>query len=218
MIDREVDALTNEMPTAEDAVAGMLLRHGFDMYAQGVLQYPERAPSIAERLRTREANAGPCVAAIEALARGDLRGAADHHDLLAAIERLTNERDEARAWVRRITAAERVLTCVYCGEAYPPGTPDHGAEVLTAHVRVCAKHPMREAEAEIARLRERDAAWRRATGCADPERVIDETGRLCSCEGAELPQIGDTVDTCWTCNGLVKEPDESEPVDAGCEP
>src|SRR5258708_7412781 len=62
------------------------------------------------------------------------------------------ERDEARAWVRRLTA-ERVLTCVYCGEAYPPGTPNHGADVLTAHVRTCAKHPMRAAEAEVERLR-----------------------------------------------------------------
>lgn len=68
------------------------------------------------------------------------------------IQRLTAERDEARAWVRRLTAIERVLTCVYCGEAYPPGAPDHGAEVLTAHVRTCAKHPLRAAEAEIERL------------------------------------------------------------------
>ena len=57
-------------------------------------------------------------------------------------------------WVRRLTAADRVLTCVYCGEAYPPGSPTHGAEVLTAHVRVCAKHPMREVESEVRRLRE----------------------------------------------------------------
>ncbi len=41
------------------------------------------------------------------------------------------ERDEARAWVRRLTADSRVLTCVYCGHAYPPGSPEHGAEVLT---------------------------------------------------------------------------------------
>lgn len=86
-------------------------------------------------------------------------------------DRLLAERDEARAWVRRLTAAERVLTCVYCGQAYPPGTPDHGADVLTAHVRVCEKHPMREVEAELARLRERDAAWQRETGSDSPEVV-----------------------------------------------
>lgn len=78
---------------------------------------------------------------------------ADVPALLAEVDRLTSERDEARAWVRRLTASDRVLTCVYCGEAYPPGTPDHGADVLTAHVRTCPKHPMRKAEAETERLR-----------------------------------------------------------------
>jgi hypothetical protein len=47
----------------------------------------------------------------------------------------------------RTVNARNVLTCVYCGEAYPPGSPTHGAEVLTAHIRVCAKHPLRAAEA-----------------------------------------------------------------------
>ncbi len=51
------------------------------------------------------------------------------------------ERDEARDWVRRLTAAERTLTCVYCGHAYPPGTPAHGSDVLTAHIEMCEKHP-----------------------------------------------------------------------------
>lgn len=40
---------------------------------------------------------------------------------------------------------DRTLTCVYCGQAYPPGTPTHGAPVLTAHVVKCPKHPMKEA-------------------------------------------------------------------------
>lgn len=60
------------------------------------------------------------------------------------------EREEARALARRLVATERVLTCVYCGEAYPPGSPTHGADVLTAHVKACSKHPLREAEAAIA--------------------------------------------------------------------
>ena len=45
------------------------------------------------------------------------------------------------------------LTCVYCGMAYPEGTPPHGAQVLTDHIRVCEKHPMREAERKIEVLR-----------------------------------------------------------------
>ena len=47
----------------------------------------------------------------------------------------------------------RVLTCVYCGHEYPQETPSWGNEVLTEHIRVCPKHPMRKAEADIALLR-----------------------------------------------------------------
>lgn len=47
----------------------------------------------------------------------------------------------------------RVLTCVYCGHEYPQGTPAAGSDVLTAHIKVCEKHPMRKAEADIAILR-----------------------------------------------------------------
>jgi hypothetical protein len=45
------------------------------------------------------------------------------------------------------------LTCVYCGMAYPEGTPPHGAAILTEHIKVCEKHPMREAEEKIKKLR-----------------------------------------------------------------
>lgn len=59
---------------------------------------------------------------------------------------LEAERDEARAWVRRLTESERVMTCAFCGHAYPPRTPASNHDALTAHVLVCAKHPMRAAE------------------------------------------------------------------------
>ncbi len=45
------------------------------------------------------------------------------------------------------------LTCVYCGMAYPEGTPPHGSQVLTDHIKACEKHPMRQAEATIKKLR-----------------------------------------------------------------
>lgn len=45
------------------------------------------------------------------------------------------------------------LTCVYCGKAYPEGTPPHGAQILTDHIKICKKHPMRKAEAIIFKLR-----------------------------------------------------------------
>ena len=46
-----------------------------------------------------------------------------------------------------------VLTCVYCGTAYPEGTPPSGAQVLTDHIKICEKHPLREAEEKIKKLR-----------------------------------------------------------------
>ena len=49
--------------------------------------------------------------------------------------------------------SKMVLTCVYCGMAYPEGTPPYGAQILTDHIRVCEKHPLREAEAKIDKLR-----------------------------------------------------------------
>ena len=47
------------------------------------------------------------------------------------------------------------LTCVYCGTKYPAGTPAHGEQVqaLTDHIKACPKHPMREAEVTIVKLR-----------------------------------------------------------------
>lgn len=47
----------------------------------------------------------------------------------------------------------RILTCVYCGHEYPQDTPAHGSEILTNHIRVCEKHPLRKAEKDISLLR-----------------------------------------------------------------
>ncbi len=46
-----------------------------------------------------------------------------------------------------------ILTCVYCGQEYPPGTPPHGAQILTDHIKVCIKHPMRALEVKYALIR-----------------------------------------------------------------
>jgi len=58
------------------------------------------------------------------------------------------------------------LTCVYCGQEYPAGTPASGSDVtvLTDHIKVCEKHPMRKAEAKIVKLR---AALIGLVGAAD---------------------------------------------------
>ena len=46
-----------------------------------------------------------------------------------------------------------ILTCVYCGMAYPEGTPPSGSQVLTDHIKECRKHPLRKAEEKIVILR-----------------------------------------------------------------
>jgi len=47
---------------------------------------------------------------------------------------------------------DTVVTCVYCGMEYPDGTPTSKAEILTEHIKVCPKHPMRQAEEKITKL------------------------------------------------------------------
>jgi hypothetical protein len=37
---------------------------------------------------------------------------------------------------------------------YPEGTPPHGSDILTEHIKICEKHPMRQAEQKIKVLRE----------------------------------------------------------------
>ncbi len=46
-----------------------------------------------------------------------------------------------------------ILTCVYCGMAYPEGTPPAKARILTDHIKMCPKHPMRESEEARKKLR-----------------------------------------------------------------
>jgi len=36
--------------------------------------------------------------------------------------------------------------------AYPEGTPPHGSKVLTDHIKVCEKHPMRKLRQALADL------------------------------------------------------------------
>lgn len=45
-----------------------------------------------------------------------------------------------------------ILTCVYCGMAYPEGTPPYGSKVLTDHIKICEKHPMYKLRKALADL------------------------------------------------------------------
>lgn len=44
-------------------------------------------------------------------------------------------------WIRDLQD-NTVVTCVYCGHKYDSGTPTAKADVLTAHIAKCPKHPM----------------------------------------------------------------------------
>ncbi len=62
-----------------------------------------------------------------------------------------------------------VLTCVYCGKEYPNDTPAWGNQVLTEHIKVCDKHPMRELELKYSKVRK---ALSDMVGC-DSEKELD---------------------------------------------
>lgn len=64
---------------------------------------------------------------------------------------LLNERDEARTYGEKLhdEALSRVVSCVYCGHQFEEGTPQSQDERLTAHIKVCEKHPMQELETKL---------------------------------------------------------------------
>jgi len=69
----------------------------------------------------------------------DLESARDRVAALEA-ERIRTQEDE------------RVLTCVYCGHEYPPGTPASNHAALSAHIKKCPQHPLAQALARVAEL------------------------------------------------------------------
>ena len=78
---------------------------------------------------------------------------------------------ELEAERRAIQNDARVLTCVYCGHQYPPGTPPSNHDALTAHIKECPKHPMRKAEADLTLLRNALAGLVGASDKAELEQM-----------------------------------------------
>jgi hypothetical protein len=68
------------------------------------------------------------------------------------VAKRTEERDAARTWIQTLQERKRVLTCAFCGTAYPPGTPASNVETLTKHVAACPKHPMVELRVALSKL------------------------------------------------------------------
>ena len=106
---------------------------------------------------------------------------------------------QARAWyergreheARRIAETERVLTCAFCGEAYPPGTPESNHEALTAHVKVCTKHPMRGAFALLRRI---VTAWRADEVGQIDGALIEEAEKLLDIEAKPDPLAAESAE------------------------
>jgi hypothetical protein len=78
-----------------------------------------------------------------------------------------------------------VVTCVYCGLAYPPGTPRAGAAILREHIAKCEKHPMR------AFVRFAESIAQDGIGGVDGPLVIEQHARALVAalgSGAPMPE------------------------------
>jgi hypothetical protein len=74
--------------------------------------------------------------------------------------------------IETLQSEERVLTCVYCGHEYPPGTASSGVPALTEHVKNCPEHPMFKLRVAAKRYVEAmDRATNADTGCRDATMI-----------------------------------------------
>lgn len=84
-------------------------------------------------------------------------------------------------------AGEATGTGASRGGTYPPGTPAHGSDTLTAHIEQCEKHPARQLARERDRERARAdkteavlaAAREKVKGLQRSDIYLDERGRGC---------------------------------------
>lgn len=72
------------------------------------------------------------------------------------VDALVFELEMLQAERKAIQNNERVLTCVYCGHLYPPGTPPSNHAALEEHIKTCPSHPLSKALEEIRRLKTRE--------------------------------------------------------------
>lgn len=63
-----------------------------------------------------------------------------------------DEVEQLRKWVGDLQDGS-YINCVYCGHRYPPGTPESRDKHLYEHIKVCPKHPLSKALAEIKDLK-----------------------------------------------------------------
>lgn len=82
--------------------------------------------------------------------------------------------------------SDPIITCVYCGHEYPNGTPTAKHQLLTEHIKVCNKHPMRGAEKKINKLR---TALIGLIGAESPEELDSMEATLRSMPGIDSDKI-----------------------------
>jgi hypothetical protein len=112
-----------------------------------------------------------------------MREAADRLESLEArIEARRFGKMVAEKYNALLTESQKV-TCAFCGQEYPRGTPRHGDGLLAEHIKVCPQHPMRQVEADLAAAQARVAelegevdVWR--VGAIPTDQPHDEAGRL----------------------------------------
>lgn len=109
----------------------------------------------------------------------------EHQEASEPTERellLIRQRDDARALAEEackkynaLLEEKRKVTCVYCGQEYPEGTPASQDAALTAHIEVCSEHPLYEARAQIATLEAALRTWEKDSACLPEDQSITET-------------------------------------------
>lgn len=72
-----------------------------------------------------------------------------------------------------------VVTCVYCGHEYPDGTPKAKHDLLTSHISICVKHPMRKAELTIISLQKALSDLIMAKTKEELDKALDANLKLC---------------------------------------
>jgi hypothetical protein len=90
---------------------------------------------------------------------------------LGTIESCKAEIERLNQWISNLQQG-RVVTCVYCGHAYEPGSGTSQEEVLYEHIKTCPKHPLRTAEERIVVLKQIISDFRKAL--PDVSEATDE--------------------------------------------
>ncbi|ULA64480.1 MAG: hypothetical protein LZF86_140005 [Nitrospira sp.] len=107
----------------------------------------------------------------------------ERDDLLAKGDELERQVAELKA----LKTPDSTFTyCAFCGEQSPM---DEHNEDLSAHIKVCSKHPMRDVEADVTRLREAlEIAQEYIQGWTSTDVDYGKRGRECQDVKAAITQ------------------------------